>query len=87
MRYVHFGSAELVSITEGAVPKSKNRSAEELKEYYTQPASGTRIVGRLPRDAQLEEMRKRIKDGENKDHVVAGMVDQLLWEEGFFSNK
>ena len=75
MRYVHFGSAELVSITEGAVPKSKKRSAEELEDYYTQPASGMRLVGRLLSDEQLEEVRKKIKNGENRADVVDEVVD------------
>jgi len=71
-----------------AVPKSKKRPAEELEEYYTQPASWTRIAGLLPSDAQAEEARKRIKNGENKDGVIDELVDQLLFAKAeFFGNK
>ena len=87
-RAVKYGSAEVVSLTEGAVPKSKKRSAEELQEYYTQPDDGMRIVGILPSDAQLEEARKRIEDGENKDDVFDELADtKLLAEAELFANK
>ena len=40
-----------------------------------------RIVGILPSDAQLEEARKRIEDGENKDDVIDELADTNLLAE------
>ena len=64
-----------------AVQKPKTGSAKELKEYYAQPASGMRIVGRLPSDAELEEARRRVRDGESKEEVLAELLDRNLFTE------
>ena len=52
-----------------------------MKEYYGQPDDRMRIVGILPSDAQLEEARKRIEDGENKDDVIDELADTNLLAE------